>query len=44
LGVVLVAGEPCIGDDTEDVEFGPADVHARTMDVVGRTFEATTSR
>jgi hypothetical protein len=31
---------PVIGENTEYVEFSPADLLAQTMDVVGRNFEA----
>jgi hypothetical protein len=31
---------PIIGDDTEYVEFSPADLFQETMEVVGRNFEA----
>jgi hypothetical protein len=31
---------PVIGDDTEYVEFSPADLFQQTMEIVGRNFEA----
>jgi hypothetical protein len=34
---------PVIGDDTEYVEFSPADLLQQTMEVVGRNFEAMTA-